>query len=128
MVASAGLCFVIVLAILYVVPFLVYGVFAALKLVKEPEPGTVRAFLLSVLVQKVGHAVAFVGIFYAARESLSGQWLLYAFLWWLLFVIGEIGFAIGPKYTRAEAAAGIIAETIYLPLAAFLTDLLLGTA
>ena len=124
--ARAALCVVIVLAILYIVPFLVYGVFAARKLVKEPEPGSVRAFLLSVFVQKVGHAIAFVGIFHVARDSLSGQWILYAFLWWLLFVIGEIGLAIGPNYTRAEAAAGVIAETVYLPLAAFVSAGMLG--
>ena len=48
---------------------------------------------------------------------LGGQWLLYAGLWWLMFVIGEAGQAIGPGYSVQEAMAGVVSETIYFPLA-----------
>jgi len=65
-------------------------------------------------------------IFYFARSSLSGQWLLYALIWWLMFVIGEIGQAIGPNYTWKEAIAGVISETVYLPLSAYVTNSLIG--
>ena len=82
-------------------------------------------FLLSVLVSKIGTAITFVLIFYFARNSLSSHWLLYAFVWWLMFAIGEIGQAIGPNYSWEYAIAGIISETIYLPLSAYVVSLLI---
>lgn len=54
---------------------------------------------MSVFVSKLGTALAFVLIFYIAGGSLSRQWLVYALLWWVMFVVGEIGQAIGPDYT-----------------------------
>jgi hypothetical protein len=51
---------------------------------------------------------------------------VYALLWWVMFVVGEIGQAIGPDYTWKEAIAGMISETIYVPLAAYVTRWLLG--
>jgi len=82
-------------------------------------------FLLSVLVSKVGTALAFVLIFYFARNSLSGHWFLYAFIWWLMFAIGEVGQAIGPNYSWEYAVAGVISETIYFPLSAYLVNRLI---
>lgn len=120
------LTIVLVLAIIYMVPFLVYGLASVVAGLKTPEGVSPARFLISVLVSKIGTAIAFVLIFYFARSSLSGQWLLYAFVWWLMFVIGEIGQAIGPNYTWKEAIAGVISETVYLPLSAWLTDWLLG--
>lgn len=78
------------------------------------------------LVSKLGTALAFVLIFYVARGSLGGQWLVYALLWWVMFVLGEIGQAIGPDYTWKEAIAGVVSETIYVPLAAYVTSWLLA--
>ena len=115
-----------VLAIIYVVPFLVYGLFTVLTDLKPPSNVSPARFLLSILVSKTGTAFAFVLIFYFARNSCSGHWLLYAFAWWTMFVVGEIGNAIGPGYSWTEAIAGIISETIYLPLSAFITDWLIG--
>lgn len=43
-----------------------------------------------------------------------------------MFVIGEVGQAIGPNYGWKEAVAGVISETVYLPLSAWLVDWLLG--
>jgi hypothetical protein len=117
---------VLVLAIIYIAPFLVYALASVIAGVKPPEGVSPAQFLISVLVSKIGTAIAFVLIFYFARSSLSGQWLLYAFVWWLMFVIGEIGQAIGPNYTWKEAIAGIISETVYLPLSAYLTNWLIG--
>jgi hypothetical protein len=113
------LCFVVVLVIIFVVPFLVYSLFSVIAGLKPPGGASSSQFLTSVLVAKVGTAIAFVLIFYFARSSLSRQWLLYAFLWWIMFSIGEIGQAIGPNYTWKEAIAGIISETIYFPLSAY---------
>ncbi len=114
------LAVVLVLAIFFVVAFLVYGAFSAITGLRT------LVFLSSVLVVKVGHALAFVLIFYFARSSLSSHWLFYAFIWWLMFVIGEVGQAIGPNYSWQEAIAGVISETIYFPGAAFVTDRLIG--
>ena len=117
---------IMTLAIIYIIPFLVYGLFSVAAGLKPPEGASPSQFLLSVLVSKIGTAIAFVLIFYFARESLSGQWLLYAFIWWLMFVIGEVGQTIGPNYSWTEAIAGIISETIYFPLAAFATNWMVG--
>ena len=108
----------LVFAIIYIVPFLVYAPLSAAGWIKQPE-GSPASFLLGVLVSKIGTAVAFVLIFHFAREALGDRWLLYGFLWWLMFVVGEVGQAIGPNYSWKEAIAGIISETIYYPLAAW---------
>lgn len=115
-----------VLAVIYIVPILVYGLASIVAGLKTPEGASPVQFLISVLVSKTGMAIAFVLIFYFARNSLSGQWLLYAFIWWLMFVFGEVGQAIGPNYTWKEAIAGVISETVYLPLSAYLTNWLIG--
>ncbi len=123
--AGLVLSFISVLVIIYVVPFLVYGVFTKITDLKPPEGVSPAQFLFGIFVSKVGTAIAFVAIFYIARAIFDQQWLLYAFLWWLMFVIGEIGQAIGPNYTWKEATAGIISETIYFPLAAFVMKVIL---
>lgn len=115
-----------VLAIIYIVPFLIYGLASVMAGLKSPEGASPARFLVSVLISKIGTAITFVLIFFFARNSLSGQWMLYAFLWWLMFVIGEIGQTIGPNYTWKEAIAGILSETIYLPLSAYITNWLIG--
>ena len=120
------LTIIFVLAIIYIVPFLVYGFSTLITGLKPPEDASPAQFLTSVFVSKVGAAIAFVLIFYFARGSLSGQWLLYAFIWWLMFTIGEIGQAIGAEYSWREAVVGIISETIYLPLSAYVTNRLVG--
>jgi hypothetical protein len=120
------LSIVLTLAIIYIVPFLVYVVFSAAAGLKPPEDTSPVQFLVSVFISKVGTAIAFALIFYFARDSLSGRWLLYAFTWWLMFVIGEVGQAIGPNYSWKEAVAGAISETVYFPLAAFVTNWLIG--
>ena len=115
-----------VLAIIYIVPFLIYGLASVMAGLKSPEGASPARFLVSVLISKIGTAIAFVLIFFFARNSLSGQWMLYAFLWWLMFVMGEIGQTIGPNYTWKEAVAGILSETIYLPLSAYVTNWLIA--
>jgi len=75
------LSIVFVLAIIYIVPILVYGLASVVAGLKNPEGASPAQFLISVLVSKFGTAIAFVLIFYFARSSLSGQWLLFAFMW-----------------------------------------------
>lgn len=123
-----SLSFVSVLVIMYVVPFPFYAGAAALTGLQPPEGATPGMFFLSVLVIKIGVAAAFVLIFYMARDALAGRWLSYAFAWWLFFVLSEVGQAIGPGYSWTEVVAGILAETVYCPLAALVTDRLLRPA
>lgn len=111
--------------ILHAGTFVVYGTFAAITGLEPPEGASPAIFLLSVLIAKTGHAIAFVLIFYVARNSLSGRWLLYASIWWLMFIMGEVGQAIGPGYSWQEAIAGMISETIYFPLSAYVTNRLI---
>ena len=75
---------------------------------------------------KLGTAIAFVGIWALCRESLASQWMLYVALWRVMFVFGEIGQAIGPDYSWSEAIAGIVSETIYLPLCGLITTRMLA--
>lgn len=119
------LSIVAVLIIIYVIPILVYGIFSAVAGLEIPKETSPAKFLLSIFISKTGTAIAFVLIFYFALSAFGDRWLLYAFLWWVMFVLGEIGQAIGPNYTWKEAIAGIISETIYLPLSAYLLTLLI---
>jgi Na+/H+ antiporter NhaD/arsenite permease-like protein len=114
-----------VLIVIYVVPFLVYSLFTVLTDLKAPEGTSPIQFLTSILVSKIGVAIAFVLIFYFTRNAFDGRWFLYAFIWWLMLAIGEVGQAIGPDYTWKEAIAGILSETIYFPLSAYITNRLL---
>ena len=116
----------LVLVIIYTVPFLVYGLSSVVVDLRVPGDASPVLFLASVFVSKLGTALAFVLVFSFARDSLSGRWLLYALLWWAMFVVGEVGQAIGPEYTWEEAIAGMISETVYVPLAAYITSWLLG--
>jgi hypothetical protein len=122
MMGRLSLSFVLTLVIMYVVPFPFYAGAAALTGLEPPQGAAPAVFMLSVLVIKIGAAAAFVLILYLARDALVGRWLLYAFAWWLFFVIAELGQAIGPGYSWTEAIAGMMSETIYCPLAALVAD------
>jgi hypothetical protein len=115
-----------VLAIFFVVAFLVYGTFSAVTGLATPGGASPLVFLGSVIVIKLGHALAFVLLFHLARGSFSASWLSYAFTWWLMFVIGEVGQAIGPGYSWQEAVLGIVSESVYFPAAAVVTKRWLG--
>lgn len=114
------------LLIIYVVPFVLYAAATVVWDLKPPDDVPAWQFLLSVLVSKTGIAVAFVAIYSFAQIGLNRRRLLYASIWWLSFAIGELGQTIGPGYTWREAVVGIISEGIYFPLAAIVTDRLIG--
>jgi hypothetical protein len=76
---------------------------------------SLRRFLVSVLVQKIGTALAFVVLFYLARDYFGEHWLQYVGLWFVMSALTEVGEAIGPDYSAKEAVAGVISEAIYLP-------------
>ena len=106
------------LMIMFIVPMPVYGVFTAAGAVVLPDQGTNPNFLVSILVIKIGFALAFVLLFRLAAPALDGRWWSYAVTWWLLFALLETGKAIGPGYTAVEALAGIVSEAFYCPLSA----------
>jgi hypothetical protein len=119
------LAIAIVLAIFFGVAFAVYGPVAAFAGLKPPSAAAPLVFLSGVLVVKAGHAIAFVLLFELAG-SFRRRWLTYAFIWWVMFTLGEIGQAIGFVYSWTDALCGVVAETIYFPLAAFATSRLIG--
>ena len=106
------------LLVMFLVPLPIYGTFEALGWVELPQDGSPWRFMLSVLVIKVGVAVAFVLLFRLARPGLRGRSWPYAAIWWVMFAIIEAGQAIGPGYSAAEAVAGVLSEAIYFPLSA----------
>lgn len=116
---TVALAIVLVLATIYAVPIAVYGIGAAVAGLRTPE-GSPVAFLLGVLVSKLGTAIAFVLIYYFAIDSFSANVPLYVGLWWAMYVLGEIGQAIGPKYSWKEAIAGVISESVYFPVSGFI--------
>jgi hypothetical protein len=87
---NSAVAVILVLAIIFLVPIAVYGAMSAITGLQA------------------GTAIAFVLTFHFAKSALAGQWLFYAALWWLIFVLGEIGQAIGPDYWLQEAVAGIV--------------------
>lgn len=119
------LAFLAVLAIIHLVPIIVYGAFQSTIGADMPKDISPLAFLTGVFVEKVGTAIAFRTIFYLARDSFASQWLLYAAIWWAMFAFGELGQLIGPNYSWNEALAGIISEAVYFPASAYVASLLL---
>ncbi len=114
------------LVIMYVIPFPVYGALSALTGLQPPTEGSVALFMLSVLVIKLGVAVAFVLLFYLAHDRWAKRWTTYALIWWVMFAVVELGQAITPDYSWLDAVGGIVAEAIYFPLAAFVVARLLS--
>jgi hypothetical protein len=110
-----SLAIVLVFLTIFLVPVLVYGTLSRATGLQVPG-GDPASFLAGVAVSKLGTALAFVCIWALGREAFGTHWMLYVALWWAMFVLGEIGQAIGPSYSWSEAIAGIASETIYLPL------------
>jgi membrane associated rhomboid family serine protease len=75
---------------------------------------------------KLGVAVAFVLLFFLARDSWIVRWTTYAFVWWVMFALIEAGQAITPDYSWLAAVGGIISEAIYFPLSASVVARLLA--
>lgn len=121
-----GLSIGAVFVVMNLATFVAYGGLSALVGLQPPDAGSPGQFLVSVLVVKVGLATAFVLLFSVAREIWSKRWLLYGVIWWGTFAIIEIGQAIAPNYTWMDAMGGIIAEAIYFPAAAIVTQRLLS--
>lgn len=119
---------VVVLAIIYLVPLLVYGPASALGWVEIPAESSPRAFLLGVLVTKLGTAAAFVLLFWLSGQVWADRWLLYGLIWFVMFAASEIGEAISGRSAWPEALLGIVSEAIYAPSAAYAAHRILAFA
>jgi hypothetical protein len=119
-----ALTIALVFLVLFIVPVLVYGALSRVTGLQPPGDDPL-AFLTGVAVVKLGTAMAFVGIWLIGREALGPQWGLYVLCWWVMFVLGEVGQAIGPDYSWQEAFAGVLSETLYLPLSGLIVARLL---
>lgn len=64
----------LVLVVIYAVPFLVYGAASALGGLRPPRTASPTKFLLGVLLTKVGTAVAFVALFALTRAFWGPRW------------------------------------------------------
>ena len=108
------------LLIIFIIPIIVYGIFSFSLGLKEPAGISAIEFLFSVFISKIGTAITFTLIYFYSKDFYKEKWVLYSFIWWLLFLFGEIGQAFGPNYSYMEAVAGILSEAIYLPLSTLL--------
>jgi hypothetical protein len=115
----------LVLFIIYSVPFLIYGSASALWGLQPPTTASSKDFLLGVLITKTGTAAVFVVLFSANQAFWELRWIRYAAVWFAMFVFGEIGDAVSGRSTELMAVLGVISEAIYLPLSAFITQRLL---
>ena len=105
----------IVSAIFFVFPIIVYGLFIRFfGLVSPADFGP--ADLLIMIPTTILGGFVFVLIFYLAKGSIIGQnGLLYGFLWLLGFsVVSEVGFWIALKYSAVMMIAGITSGLCHL--------------
>lgn len=115
-----------VLAIIFTVPFAVYGTGSALHLVDVPREASAQRFLLGVLLTKLGTAAAFVLILHLGAPALAGRALLYSLIWFAMFAASEIGDALSGRSSRQESLLGVISEALYAPAAALAAYAILG--
>lgn len=115
-----------VLAIIFVVPFVLYGAASALHLVDIPQETSPQRFLLGVLITKLGTAAAFVLILHLGADAFAGQWFLYSLLWFAMFAASEVGEAVSGRSSRQESLLGVLSEAIYAPAAALAAYAILG--
>lgn len=118
------LSFIVTLVITFIVPIIIYGIFAKLTELKEPEKKL--SFFAGVLIQKIGTSAGFVTLYTFNLTQNSERWLIYSLIWVAMFAIVEIGQGITSRSPKAEVVAGIISELIYFPLAAYVMTFLLN--
>ena len=124
--ARALIAFAATLVIMQLAPLPVYGAFSAAGLVELPSEGSPAQFFTSILVIHAGVALGFVLLYRPATPALAGRWWPYAATWWAMYAVVEVGQAIGPGYSAAEAIAGIISEALYFPVSGVVVARLIG--
>lgn len=121
-----ALTLVATFAIMNLSTFVAYGSMATLLGLEPLANGSPGLFFASVLVVKLGVATGFVGLYWLARPIWQGRRLQYALVWWASYAVIEIGQAVAPGYTWADAFGGIVAEAFYFPLSALAVSRLLA--
>jgi len=115
-----------VLAIIYLVPFVIYAGASALGVVDIPAEASPQRFLLGVLIIKLGTAAAFVLVLFLGSPVFSFGWLTYALIWFAMFAASEIGDAVTTRSSWSEALLGVLSEAVYTPAAALAAFAILG--
>ncbi len=107
-VKSFVLSVLIVSAVFFIFPIIVYGLFMRFFGLVPPA-GFRRADLFIMIPINILGGFVFVLIFYLAKGSKIGRnGLLYGFLWFLGFsVVSEVGFWIALKYSTIMMIAGV---------------------
>ncbi len=113
------------LAIIFIVPIIIYGVLSPILKIDTPAGVSPIQFLTSVFISKIGTAFLITALFYFAKPVFNEKYVLYILFWLIMFVLGEIGQAIGPNYSWKEAIAGIISEFIYIPCSILLLRIII---
>jgi hypothetical protein len=117
-IVSVILAITAVLAIIYIVPFIIYAGASALRLVDIPADTSPQRFLLGVFITKLGTAVAFVLILHLGWSGSGPGWPAYSLIWFGMFAASELGEAVSGRSRWAEALLGVLSEAIYAPAAA----------
>lgn len=115
-----------VLAILYIVPLIFYGVASRFVDMPAPEKTGPARFLTGILITKLGTAIAFVALYRLDERLWSTGPAVYVVIWLGMFIASEVGDAVSGRSSRAEALIGIASEVVYLPLAAWAMVAILG--
>jgi hypothetical protein len=115
----------LVLAIQYFVPFLVFSVFTLAAQLRPPVNKSPLMFILGIAISKIGITAVFVLMFYLTRPFFQVHWFAYGLLWWFLAVSDQIGNSVGPKANLKEAMAGTVSHTIVVPLSVLVVTWLL---
>ena len=115
------LAVVVTFVTIQVVPFIVYGAMSAISGLEPTGVANPGLFIAGVAISKLGTAIAFATLYWVVLDTMGRRWFLYAIPWWTMFVATELGEALGTDYTWMEAIGGIISETVYTPLASYVT-------
>ena len=112
---------ILVWALLFAIPFAVYGSASTFLDLKAPV-GPAWRFLCGVAVTKLGTTAAFVALFALSRDAWRGHWPLYGSIWFAMFAASEIGDVVRMATGIDEAILGILSEAVYAPASAFVIN------
>ena len=112
---------ILVWALLFAIPFAVYGSASTFLDLKAPV-GPAWRFLCGVAVTKLGMTAAFVALFALSRDAWRGHWPLYGSIWFAMFAASEIGDVVRMATGIDEAILGILSEAVYAPASAFVIN------
>lgn len=113
-----------VFGVLLLIEIAAHGAMIAMSDVPGAASSSV-GFFSGLALSRLGTAVAFVGLWLMIRYDQVERIWTYTFFWWVMFTFHEIGLGMGPDYTWQDAASGIVAASISLPLSGLIVVRLL---